>query len=283
VTAQRDDVKPALIAPRERILLCAESTDGKSYGWLMQAQRDYEVAKRDGTKSPTYYAVDPENAASDLLGEGRQFHHLWYENEGGNVQAFTDIGSWQDLVNAYRTAASASKQGDWLIIDSITESYELAQHKVAGAKGFDLDDRSFDRALDEAGYGKFEGKEWQAVKMVMQHVTRHALVQLRANLLLTTHLKELVDFHTKKERQAMFGFLGMVPTSPAWLDKQVTTIAVLRRERKVGTSPKRYVYVVKDRGHEELSEKSDEIGHEWYQGLLALRKERVAPISLLGD
>lgn len=285
--SKRTRIKPSLSPPKERILLLADSFAGKTFGVMMMAERvhrDWKDKVKDFEDRPRFYLLDLDDRMGEFLGDGKLFAHL-REDNGGPVHSFSGIDGFKRLGLVYKQCAvdCIKRPQDWIVIDSLSELYEMAQDKTAGAKGKDLDDAAFDRALNDQGFGAFEANEWTAVKMTTRTVTGHALHTLDANVLFLGHLKNLVEFHNKGERQQMFGELNQVPTTPAWFDRQVATIAAITNEATGREKHRPRLWLMKD-GDDRAWRAQAKFKTEWYQALLKLRekrsKEAVAEIEL---
>ncbi len=282
--SKRKRIKPSLSPPKERILLVADSFAGKTFGVMMMAERVFRNFKGKGEDRPRFYILDLDDRMGEFLGDGKLFANL-REDNGGPIHAFDGIDGFKRLGEVYKQCAvdCIGRPQDWIVVDSLSELYEMAQDKTAGAKGKDLDDAAFDRALNDQGFGAFEANEWTAVKMTTRTITGHALHTLDANILFLGHLKNLVEFHNKGERGQMFGELNQVPTTPAWFDRQVATIVAITNEATGREKHKPRLWLMKD-GDDRAWRSQLNFKTEWYQALLKLRekrtKEAVAEIEL---
>ncbi len=246
-------VRPRLKTPKERIIVAGDVYCGKSYLYMRMAEKAFQEDKDKDTKRKFFY-LDLDDTTPTFMGEDCEFEHLYCEN-GGNVYPFPSE-SWSDSAKAYRQIVDDGVEGDWLNIDTIGRLYEQSQAKTAMDLGINIDDAAYERGKANQGFGAFDGNQWNLVGRVLGAILNHAVYQSKINLMLTAHLRDVVEARAKRENLTMYQQIGFEPIGPPRMHGMMRTIVFLWANRVVSKEGNkvvssriaRHLTVVKDRG-----------------------------------
>ena len=240
---------PMLGVDRERILICGDSWAGKSFAWLQIAQRMFEEDKeRSIAQRRKVFVVDTGNAAVKFLGDGREFDHLYFRNDG-NVYPFT-ANTYKEYGGSVRYILENARGTDWVALDTIGQLNEYAQHEVAKIKSAQL----ADIRVSKDSFGGFEPSEWNMVKRFHDSIINALDTECKSHLLFLAHIAPYIEFHAKKKPivLAMFDEVGMKPDARESVYKLADTVLFVWTRTVTVQSGKNYkkrsIFVLKDRG-----------------------------------
>lgn len=230
------------ITPRERILTFGVQGTGKSNGILTIARR---------CPSSTFYVVDTE------LGNYPRLLATDYP-ELQNVEVRTVSDDWGELIPTIQSVHSVMGKDDWLVLDSVTPTWDWVQSwftdKVFGK---DIDEYFMDVRIakqqvrgegkDKKSLGAFEGwMDWPVINKVYFKIYT-VLLNTPGHLYLTAEQSRLSDDDDKDVRET-FGPYGVKPKGQKRLGHIPHTVLMLTKTR-VGEYQ---MTTIKDRGRKEL-------------------------------
>lgn len=269
-------VRPRLLSRRERVLVAGDVYCGKSYLYFRMAQLAFER----GEKSK-FYLLDLDDTAPNFLSEGCEFEHLFCEN-GGNIYPFPAF-EWAESAKTYRQIVSEVEVGDWLNVDTIGRLYEHAQKKTATDLGINIDDVAYQRGISKSGFAAFDGNQWNLVGRVLGAIFNHAVYQFKGHLMMTAHLRDIVESRANRTNLTMYQQIGFEPIGPPRMHGMMRTVLFLWANRKVTkdergkiTSSKivRHLTVTKDRGGSMFDDREYDL--DAWETLQAVRLETTA-------
>lgn len=259
--------RPRLLAPREKIHLLGDTVAGKSFAYVQEASDTQQAALEANIDPAHYWVVDTDDTMSKFIWPGYAFEHLSFTRDNGNMYPFPCF-TLSDVRQAIKTIIDDADvpRGDWAVVDVVQRVYEYAQRHVALSSGKDLDDEWMARTNRGAGFGAFEGGDWNIVRRAFEACVYRLFDHWRGNVLLVQHIKPIVahfdkpnDPKTKRrEMMTLFGELGYKPDGAPNLVTAMDTVIVVWavREPQGITGELKVVRkfrVLKDRGEGEQS------------------------------
>lgn len=267
--------------PRERIQIVGDSNSGKTFAYLTQASILLAEHKANNTfdECPRFFILDTDETMPAMLGEGGEFHGLYYE-DGGNVYVYP-CDNWADFVGSLHTIAKQVRRHDWIVFDVINQGYDLAVSEVAKAHGIDYVNETFRRIQTKEGFGAFPSDIWQAVSVIFDGAMRVAIASI-ANVLWVQHIADYVEQRSSREVVLMFDQLGVKPQGAKKISRMANTVvflytvrSILRDERKkrIGSDIVRKMVIVKDRG--KLTYAAENYDKDFFTKLAEIRSSGV--------
>jgi len=263
---------------KERIVVGGDVYVGKSYFYMRMAHIEWQRGQDEPDYDPKkFYILDLDDTTSTFMSEDEEFEHLYHEN-GGNVYPFPAF-EWSETAKAYRQIIDLTEQGDWVVIDTIGRLYEQAQAKTAKDLGINIDDVAYERTKNQQGFGAFDGNQWNLVGRVLGTILNHAVYQGKAHLMLTAHLRDVVEMRAKRENLTMYQQIGFEPIGPPRMHGMVRSFVFLwanrlvkkDKGRIVSSRIARHITVTKDRGSQIFEDR--EYTTDGWETLRAIRKD----------
>ena len=222
--------------PRERIIAVGANGSGKTYGWLQLArhlpQKQFFVLDTDLTVDRSLPEF-PDVVAS------------------GNVKGVPTV-DWADYQAALKEALVATREGDWIVVDSITRSWsavrryfsteifgkDMGAYFLEARKNLNAQKKSFGKSG-----GIFDGwKDWPVINRLYEDFIYPLVFRTKANLYFTAEPTSVGEDDSTDTRD-LFGPYGVRPGGQKSLGHQVDTVLLLAH-RKTGW----VMTTMKDRG-----------------------------------
>lgn len=264
--------------PREKIQLCGDSTVGKTFSWLTMARKYKEEAEAAGVDPPHFYVIDTDDAMPSYLAPGMYFEDLAFDN-GGNVFPFPAF-DFAEFRNAAMSILLSCSEDDWIIVDVVNKFYDMSQRFVATARGLELDDQAFQRAIEGKGFGAFDGNDWNLVNRTFEAVILQIINNPKTHKIFVQHITDLQDIAGRERREllALFDQVGMKPRGAPKLSTWMRTIIMLwgvrqitrdERKKRISAEDVRFMAVIRDNG--EVGYQRVPYDRNFYDTLLDLR------------
>ena len=254
------NIKPARKS-RERILVYGSAGSSKSYSLLTIAAH---------TTGSQFYVIDNDSAYDRLL-EDDAFQGLDAE-DGGNVHVMR-VRDWQGTMSAVDQVQNKMERDDWLVIDSLTPTWQQVQDYFTSQvfdKGMDeyFLEKRMEKAAEErrargsgakvkdSGGSAFEGwKDWPVINGLYAKL-HEAILNCPGHLYCTAELDKIGD-DDEKGTKATYGPLGWKPKGQKRVPHLFQTVLLLRKQG----SDNWKMTTAKDRSRVELNDV--DIGGFW--------------------
>ena len=152
----------------------------------------------------------------------------------------------QQVIDAVESVKSQASSNDLIILDLVSDFWELAQHKfMEEASGGDV--VSYIRRMSEnkKSFGLFEGSKWQYIKKLDNYVLEKLVVRPTCNVVGVAAEKD-IDIDKAfggKQRNMEWAKAGARPAGQPQLSYKFNTVVYIGRN-----SDKRYFQIMGDRG-----------------------------------
>lgn len=156
------------------------------------------------------------------------------------------VDDMADVFEAVKVIKEKVKPNDWIIIDLVSDFWELAQHKfMEEASGGNILGYVKRMSENKKAFGLFEGSKWQYIKKLDNYVLEQLVVSPKCNVLGVAAEKDLKieQAMTGKVKQVEFMAAGSRPAGQPQLSYKFNTIVFLGQQKQ-----KRYFQVMGDRG-----------------------------------
>jgi hypothetical protein len=235
---------PDMKAP-ERILLYGVAGTGKSTAVL-------SIAKATGANVTV---VDTERAHDRLLEtEWQGLNNVTVKDVRFDAMV-NDTTNWDEMIGTVRDTVKTMKPGDWLVIDSITPTWDDVQAWFTQKLwGDDLADYMMAARMQAQDSGKkggsaFEGfTDWPVINKTY-NTLYNLILNAPGHVLLTAETAALID--EGSEVQVLFGAHGVKPKGQKRLPHIPHTVLLTGRKRTGEWT----LSTVKDRGRDTVSGK----------------------------
>lgn len=225
----------------ERQLIYGTEGSGKTFAWLTVAKMCHDLG------DPAQFWVADSDAAVP-----RSMSNTFSELTNVHV---TDILQFRDYMEWTVARMEDASPGDYLVVDTASAGYELAQEYFFEAKyKMSRTELELERMFDptwKSGAPLIEPEDWVAIRnMFLNWWTRLVVQKISVakgvHVIATAEAKQLMEHHEKKKKDKSnlidYSELGYRPAGHQSLPHKVHTVAMMRR---IGTGF--YWNPVKDR------------------------------------
>lgn len=231
-------------ARREKILCMGTFGTGKTLNWIRTAEWHHN------TGSPArFYALDTERSFDAFFAPGEEFAHLHHE-EGGNVIPFSAY-RWTEYQDFLTTAERSITEIDWLVLDSVSPSWEAVQNHYTD-EVFDQNKANFfyeARKLSKGGNPLDGWKDWGVING-LYFDWQNRWQELPGHKYLTARPNPIPD-NADRGLKAVYGPHGVIPKGQkelGFLPHTVIMLSILRPGEVYATT-------IKDRQREHMEGK----------------------------
>lgn len=224
---------------QERILAMGNEGTGKTYAWL-------DIARH--TQSD-FFVIDTDGTAEAML-FGDEF------DEVEDRVHFIDCSSWPKMMEELKRAnADHIQRGDWLVIDMLSQMWEMVQdYFTSEVIGEDLGNyflqirKEMDQDAKTLGSG-FDGwKDWSVINKLYRQFTQQIL-RTSAHVYAAAPMDKVDEKVTQdKEVLSMYGEFGYKPRGQKHSGHIMNTVVMLHGRPETS----RRMTTVKDRQREVL-------------------------------
>jgi len=223
--------------PPERIIVFGNPGTGKSTAALSLAR----------VTGGNVFVIDTDYSASYARLLATEFNDLANQV---NVQVVSS-DDWVGIITAIRTAVDTATAGDWIILDSISPTWQALQtHYINIRHGNDFLDVFALAGKDATRQTTDADMNWQAINAEYNKLYR-AILSTPAHVLLTAEQDAIGDRDDKKLQQ-LYGTYGVKPKGQKALGHTTHSVLWLKKNRSG-----EYVFTtVKDRGRDDVEDMS---------------------------
>lgn len=271
---------PAGLGP-ERILLFGKEGTGKTNAVLSIARRIPDA---------TFYVIDTDYSASYSRMMATEFTDVL---EQGNVEQYI-VGpdDWTKLMDAAREVGRKIRQGDWLIVDSMSPTWDAVQgFFTEQVHGHDIESYLLDKRREIADAKKeakdagktpkrgkaaattleaFEGwMDWSVINPMYSRLYK-LITQQPGHLLITAEGTPLGNEEQKTVKD-IYGPFSLKPRGQKKLGFLTHTVLLTSKDR----AGEWYLDTVKDRGREEMVElEMTDFAKQYLQGVAGWKPKK---------
>jgi hypothetical protein len=236
-------IQPPDTRAPERILLFGVAGTGKSTAALA-------VARATGA---TMTIIDTERAHDRLLEtEWQGLDNVTVKDVRFDAMV-NDTTNWDEMIGAVKDCVKTMQPGDWLVIDSVTPTWDDVQAWFTQKLwGDDLADYMMAARMQAQDSGKrggsaFEGfTDWPVINKTY-NTLYNLILNAPGHVLITAETAALIDEGT--ENQILFGSHGVKPKGQKRLPHIPHTVLLTGRKRTGEWT----LSTVKDRGREQMA------------------------------
>lgn len=229
------ELKPVLDTP-ERILLYGQPGTGKSRAALSIATVIGEA---------TLFVVDTDYSASYGRLMGTDFPNV----SNVDVQV-VDGDNWFQIIGAVRSAVERAESGDWVVLDSISPSWQAIQtHYIVRRHGEEFLDVFALSGQDAKRQTSDADMNWQAINAEYNKLYK-ALFLSNAHLLVTAEADPVDAKRDDVKVRGLYESVGFKPRGQKTLGHTTHTVLFTGKRR----SGEFTITTVKDRGRTEVEQ-----------------------------